>query len=153
MERDLRVVGAGLDAEVAARLRRIELIALELGEVDQLGRALRGEPVAVVEDARAESERQREPGRSEPSCLARVIRWSELAARVGGRGVTGAVARGGGRPGGQEIAHVGRVRGREVEAREAQMVLLRRHDPGLMRAVERHRLVEIVGVVVLATLE
>ena len=47
MERDLRIVGARLHREVAARARGLELIAVEFRQVDQRLRPLGGQAVAV----------------------------------------------------------------------------------------------------------
>ena len=48
VEGDLRIVGASLDGEVAAGAGRFELVAVELGQVDQRVRAARGQAVAIV---------------------------------------------------------------------------------------------------------
>ena len=49
MHRDLRVIGAGLDDEVAVAAHRLEVVAREVGERDErLGEAVRdAEAVAV----------------------------------------------------------------------------------------------------------
>ena len=59
VEGDLRVVRAGLDAEVAVAARRVELVAGQGGQVRQRGRPVRREAEAVVEEPGAEAERDR----------------------------------------------------------------------------------------------
>ena len=82
MERHLRVVGARLDADVAARLGSVELVLLEQGEVGQLGRPLGGEAVPAVEQPGPEAEGDRQPGRIEPTGFAGVVGWRELTTGV-----------------------------------------------------------------------
>ena len=63
--------------------------AAKSGRSASSARPLRGEPVAVVEQPRAEAEREREPGRVETAGLAGVVGRRELAAGIGGGRVTG----------------------------------------------------------------
>ena len=52
MHRDLRVVGAGLDDQVAVAAGRVELVAREVGEPDEAGREPLGEAESVAGGAR-----------------------------------------------------------------------------------------------------
>ena len=60
VHRHLRVVGAGLDAEVAARARRVEVVAEERREVLQRRRPAVGQPEPVVEQGRPEADGDRQ---------------------------------------------------------------------------------------------
>ena len=81
VEADLRVVGARLDGQVATAARRLQLVERERGEVGELRRSRRGQPVAVDAVAReqpgAEAEREREVRRRQPDRLAGVVGRSQ----------------------------------------------------------------------------
>ena len=88
VHRDLRVVGAGLDAEVAVRADRVEVVGREVRQLlERRGPPVgQAEPVLAVlvdEQRRPEAERDRQPGRRQPDRLAGVV----------GRQVVGAVER------------------------------------------------------------
>ena len=55
VHRDLRVVGAGLDDEVAVAARRVEVVAREVGELDEARR----EPVREAEPVAGGADRVR----------------------------------------------------------------------------------------------
>ena len=141
VHRHLRVVGAGLDDDVAARARRVEVVAEE-------GRAARAAPRAVGRPgrtgrrtARAVADRHGEVARREVERLAGVLRHvprpaADDAARrrlgaqrhpLGGRG-----------PAGQQVAQRVAVVGDDVERHEVQPVLGRRGDAGLPLTAEGH---------------
>ena len=69
VKRHHRIVGAGLDREVSAGQRGLELIAVELRHVDQRRRPLGRKPVSIrsvlQEEPRPEAERDGQPGRRE----------------------------------------------------------------------------------------
>ncbi|BDZ44602.1 hypothetical protein GCM10025866_05110 [Naasia aerilata] len=78
MHRDLGIVRAGLDAEVAAGRAGLERVTAESGQRLELGRLAAGEPEPVRtlggdEQGRAEAEGDREAARGQPECLARVL--------------------------------------------------------------------------------
>ena len=143
----LRVVGTGLDAEIAVRPLRVERVHREVRQRAErrglpVGQAEAVLAVVGAEQRRPEAEGDRQPVRREPDRLAGVV----------GRGVGGALdrtdrARGlaGGHP-------LGRVRplleqgdepvavvGGDVEHREVQPVLGRGDDAGLVLPPERVR--------------
>ena len=77
---DLRVVGAGLDDEVAVGARGIEVVGREVGQLDERLGEPGGEPEPVARRAAApreqrppEPEREREPGGREADRLAGVV--------------------------------------------------------------------------------
>ena len=140
----LRVVGAGLDHDVAAGASGLEIIAGEVRQVDECVRAASVQAEAglavLLEQARAEPEGEGELSGPQVQGLARVL----------GRGVVGAVdgaraaraAPGGHRLGGsgpvlQEPDELGAVLGDDVESCNVKAVLGRRDDAGLAVAVER----------------
>ena len=138
MERHLRVVRAGLDADVPAGLCGVELVLLEAGKISQLGWPLAGEAEAVVEQPRAEADREGEPGRVETTSFTGVVRRRKLTSA--GAGVVTAGEPGGkARPAAEEVAQLCDVGRGDVVARELQVVLLRCEDARLVVAVERDR--------------
>lgn len=144
VNRDLGVVGTGLDAQVAVRRRGIEVVPEEGRKPLETGWPLGGETVAiavlVLEQSRTEPEREGQARGGEPQRLPRVIRG-----RFGGtvhraarthlqalrhprRGVRPVLQQG------DEVVPVGA--GHHVEAREVQVVLHGRRDARLVRAEE-----------------
>ena len=127
MERHLRVIGAGLDRQVATAALRYQLVAVEAGQIDQRLRPPPGKAVAIAEQAGAQPEGQGETGRAKARHLAAVT-WSVLAAGQARGGI------------GPDTQHphdfAGLLRG-QVECREIRLCLLRRGDAGLMFALER----------------
>ena len=140
MERDLGIVRAGLDAQVAARAGRVELVARERGQRAQAGGPALLQPEAL-EDARPEADGDREPPRAEADGLAGV------GGRHLGRALDGARRLPGGHPPrrvgprAQELAQIRGALGGEVERAEHEPRLRGRRHAGLMRALERDDLV------------
>jgi hypothetical protein len=135
VERDLRIVGAGLDAEISVRLVRVELVEREVRDVGQLGRPLRRQ-ADLVEQRGAEPERQRQARRGEPGRLAGVGRRpSGIFVRRAQR-LAGDQGRRRRRPRSQQVVEVALARTDEVERREAQVGLLRGEDACLVGAME-----------------
>ncbi len=147
MHGHLRVVAAGLDAEVAARGLRDERLAGEARQVDERGGAAVGDAEAVDavggrEQRRAEAERDGEAGGRQVERLARVVgrgvvRSVDRSERA--RGSARRHARGRGAPVLEERDEARAVDVGDVERGEVQAVLGGRRDPGLVRAVERVR--------------
>ena len=139
MHRDLWVVGAGLDAQVAATARRVEVVAGEGREVAQRLGAAVGEPEAAVEERGAVPDGHREVPRREVERLAGVLGHLPRPAADGApRGGLGAGRHplGGARPAGQQVAQLGGVLRDDVERDEVQAVLGGRRDAGLVLAAE-----------------
>jgi hypothetical protein len=61
VEGDLRVVGAGLDRQVAAAPRRLEEVAGEAGQLGQGGRPPASQPEAIVEQPGPEADCHGQP--------------------------------------------------------------------------------------------
>ena len=144
MHGDLRVVGAGLHAEVAVAARRVELVGGEVREPFQgSGSAVREPepvaPVAVAEEPGTEAERQREPGGGQPAGLAGVARRGVVrrVLAVADR-LPGGHRRGRRGPAFEQGDQLGPVLGGDVERGEVQPVLGGGDDPGLVLPVERH---------------
>ena len=141
MHGDLRVVGARLDAQVAARGIRIEVVAEERRQPLERGRALRGDAVAIdaveLEQRRAEAERDRQVARGKPQRLAGVVRRRlGRAADRAGRADLEPLGHAGGRvrPVLQQRHEVVAVGARHhVERGEVQVVLDGRRDARLVR--------------------
>ena len=142
VERDLRVVGAGLDAEVAAGAVRVELVA---GEAGRAGRApaAAGAPSPKRprrEDAGPEAEGDREPRGRQAERLAgvdgrrdqQVVRPAERLAGASSRAAAAVQSR-------SSPASSVAVGERQVERAEDEPVLRGGGDPGLVLAVERDR--------------
>ena len=94
---DLRVVGAGLDAEVAAGPRRVEEVAREVRQLAQrvglpVGDAEAVAAVGVAEQRRAEAEGDRQAARRQVERLAGVVGRQAYVA-VDGAGTRGLAAR------------------------------------------------------------
>lgn len=142
VHRDLRVVRARLDAQVAAAAGRVEIVAGELRQIDERLRApvLEAEP-PLGEQGGTEADGQGEPGRLEPQRLAGVVRWcfGETAVRPVADRVTVRHALGGPRPLLEQRDQLGPVLRRHVERGEVQPVLDGGGDTGLVHTVERHR--------------
>ncbi len=144
VHRDLRVVGAGLDAQVAVGAVDVDVVAREVRELLERLRAPVGqaEPVVAVlvdEQGRPEPEGQGEPRRGQADRLAGVV----------GRQVVGALDRpdragvpalrhplGGQRPRLQQLDEVLPGGGGDVERREVEPVLGLRGDAGLVLPAE-----------------
>jgi hypothetical protein len=131
------------------RLRRgrIEVVAREVGEVDQCCRsALRqSEPVAfgrMVEQRRSEPERDGQARRREAERLARVVRWCVIGpaerAEFAGVLAPGHPLRRQ-RPRGEELDELSARRRCHVERGEVQAVLRRCDNAGLVRSAKGDR--------------
>jgi len=101
---DLRVVGAGLDAEVTAASMRVELVGREVRQLAQFLRLLLRQAetilaVARAEQGGAEAERDRQAGRAEPVGLTRVGRGGVVGRHLVRRRQPAHHAFGGGTPG------------------------------------------------------
>lgn len=149
MDGDLRVVRAGLDAQVAARPLRVEVVTREVGQGPQCRRPARRKSEAIIpvvgKQTEAESEGEGQPRRSQAVCLAGVLGWCEVRAVHGAELADveplGHVCGGGG-PGAQQLDEiVPRVRG-HIERGEVEPILGRGDDAGLMRAVELDDVIE-----------
>ena len=85
VHRHLRIVGTGLDAEVAVGPGRIEVVGREVRQPSQRRRLPTGEPepvlAAAAEQARAEAEGDRQAGRRQPDRLAGVVGRRVVRAR------------------------------------------------------------------------
>ncbi len=143
---DLRVVGARLDAEVAAGEAGLQVVSREAGQLLQLGRPTVGDAEAVgavlgAEERGAEPEGDREPAGGEPERFSGVDRGSERGT------VDGATRRDllplrhpcrGDAPVLEQLDELlpGGAR-RHVVGGEVQPVLSRRRDPALVRSGER----------------
>ncbi len=147
VHRHLRVVGAGLDAEVAAGELRLQRVAGELRQLGQGGGPTVGEaeavpPVGVAEQRRPEADGEGELRGRQAERLTGVVRRGLRHAAdraehpgVPPRGHPG----GGGRPLLKQFDQPGPVLGDHVERHEVQPVLRRGDDAGLVLTVERHR--------------
>ncbi len=142
MEVGLRIVAAGLDAEVAAGALGDKLIADEARQVDQRRGPPRPEPEAIdairLEQTGAEPERHGQA----------TWRQIERLAGVGGRHrrifadrhrPTFGKVRGGVGPGPHQVGQIRALRGHDVEGGEIGVGLDRRDDTVLMLAVERQQ--------------
>ena len=132
MERRQRIVGAGLNRQIAAGARRDQSIAVEPRQLDERRRAPRRQAEAVLavldENPGAKLEGQGQPGRHRAERLAAVAaRRRRLAGRHPGRGLG---------PGAQQPNQAVPPCGEEVEGGEAAVTLRRRRDPALMFAPE-----------------
>ena len=142
VERHDRVVGAGLDAQVAVAALRIEVRRWQVRQVGERGRTLAGEPEPLVEQARAEPERDGQVCGRRAVRLAGVGRWRGRIVDVARHRLAGRHRRRRLGPrleqrdqGGPALGD-GAVRD-EVVGRERQPCRRRRGDAGLVRAVER----------------
>ena len=142
VEGDLRVVGAGLHAEVAAAARRLELVAGQRAAGLSSGgpaRPGRSDPRRPVEQRRAEAEGDRQARRPQAERLAGVHRRGEVRVAAGGRPARPAVIRtAASRPGAQQLAQVLAPVGVDVERGEEQPVLRRRGDARLVAPWKGH---------------
>ena len=144
---DLRVIGAGLDTQVAAAAGRVEGISGEGREVGELVRASAGhcesvDALAVGEQGGAEADGEGQPRRRQVQCFTGVLRWQRRVPRHR----SGAHVAGDGHRGSrlgpllQQLDQVVAARGgAQVEGSKVQPVLRRRRDPGLVGSEERHR--------------
>ena len=143
---DLRVVRAGLDAEVAVRLLRVEHVGREVRQRAQRLRLPVGEAEAVLavlvaEERRTEAEGDRQPARvaaRSPRRCRPAAGWSaprSAPISPADRPARHPVGRLG--PGRQQRDQLGPRAGGDVERREVQPVLGRRGDAGLVLAAER----------------
>ena len=142
VEGDHRIVGAGLDRDVAAGLRGVELIAVEFRQVDERRRPPGREAVTVGavldEQPGAEAEREGEPRRREAERGAAVRPFdrkilSQVARRLAG--ATCAPPRRSRRR--SIVLSSSRALGEAIERREIAVRLLRRGNSALMQAKER----------------
>ncbi len=146
MHRDLRVVGAGLDAEIPVGLVRVQIVGRKVRQTPQGGGLPAREAEAILarlpEQAGTETEGDRQAGRRQTDGLAGVVGRRAVGTR-GRSEVPGAQAlghpRGRDGPVLQQLDQlVARARG-DVERGEVQPILRRCDDPGLVGAVERVR--------------
>lgn len=148
VHRHLRVVRAGLDAQVAAAAGRVQVVAGEPGQIDErVGPlVLQAEP-PLGEQRGTEADRQRQPGRFETQRLARVVRrgLGQAAVRPVADRVTGRHPLGGPGPLLEQRDEFGPVLRGHVERGEVQPVLDGGGDSGLVRTVERHRRATVRG--------
>ena len=139
MHGDLGVVGAGLDAEVAATAGGVEVVAQETREVMQRSgfAVLQAEP--VVEQRRAVADRDRQVRGVE------VVGLTGVLGRAVGASADDSAGRrlGAGRhplgcagPRLQHLAQLVAVLGDDVQGDEVHAVLRRGDDPGLARSTE-----------------
>jgi hypothetical protein len=142
VERDLGIVGAGLDAEVTAGALRLQLVAGEGGERTQLRRAACPQAEAVLavalEQAGPEPDRDGQRRGAESESFQAVGRGRAGRVRDVGRGSAGGERRGCLRPGAQQVAQVAGARRGEVERAEAEAPWRGRRDPALVLPVEGH---------------
>ena len=149
MHRDLRVVGAGLDADVAVAAGRVEVVPDEPGQVLQRGWLAVGEAEPVIEEGRTVADGDGEVRRVEVVGLAGVLGGTVgTAADDAARSRFGTCGHPLGRagPGLQHVREGGLVLGDHVERHEVHPVLGGRDDPGLALAPEGHRVVGRGGV-------
>ena len=141
VEGDLRIVGAGLHEEIAARSRGNQLVAGEMRQIDEGRRPLRAQAVAVdavlLEQAEAEAEghgqaRGRQIQHVGGIGLRRVVALAGYLDRL-----ALAQRRGGVGPLAQQRLDVGALGGREVEDGDIGVSLRRGDDAALMLAPER----------------
>ena len=143
VERDERIVCAGLDHQVTAAAGRVELVAGEGGQRRpacgraQAARPYRSSPPAEKSPG-AEPEGQRQPGRSRPDRLTGVDRRGHEVVVEGGHRTTGRELDRSRGPAPQQLGHVLAPVGHQVEGGQVEVVLGRRGDPGLVRTVEGH---------------
>ena len=135
----LRVVRAGLHAQVAAAAGRVERVPREPGQVGERVRPLRGEAEAGVEQRRPDAEGDGEPGRAVPERLAGVGGRCERVRT--GRAVAADLAADGqrlgrGRPPLEQGDQGGPVARGHVVRREVQVALHGRGDARLVRPGE-----------------
>ncbi len=124
VERDLWVVGAGLDREVAAAPAGLQRIAGERGDLGEGGRAPTGEAEPAIEESRPESHRDRETSRMEAEGLPRVDRRGERGARDVAHGCCPCHQPRGRGPGAQELLELG------IGWWSSGRTMRRRGDPG-----------------------
>ena len=139
VEDDLRVVGAGLDAQVAAGDRLAHhRIPWNDTQRPQRSREVPGQAEPVVEHGGAEPNRDGQRVRPEVHRLAGVLRRL-FGLRLGVRDrFAGSESRRHGRPSAEHLRQFQPVGGGDVQRGEHQPLLLRGGDPGLVLAVERH---------------
>ena len=134
---DLWIVGARLDRQITAALRRNQVVVRKGGKLCESSGAAIGEAEPVVEKGWTKAEGDRQVGRAETGGFTgvdgwrqRSIRdaWHRLALRHGG---------GGARPRAQQVAQIAKLVGLDVERAEDEPVLSRRGDAGLVIGVER----------------
>lgn len=140
MDRDLRIVGAGLDGDVATAARRIEVVGGKVRQIHQRGGPEVGEAEAVVEQRRSETDGEGQPGGRKVQCFTGVARRSVSA--VAGRAVLGGFEAGshafGHRgPRRQQRDQLVAVASGHIEGDEVHAILRGSDDPGLMFAAER----------------
>jgi hypothetical protein len=129
----LRVVGAGLQRQVAARELGLHRIGRQRLELAHECRLLRGESELVGEDARPEPDRDREPGGSQVEGLAGVDADAVDAVRLDLPDRTALHELGdGARPAREQHLQVARERRRHVEGHVDAIALGRRADARLL---------------------
>src|SRR5581483_5138527 len=132
VEGDLRVVGAGLDGEIAVRPLGLELVA---GKARERTQGLRTREAEALEERGAEAERQRQARGTQADCLAGVDRRAERVGRLA-HALAGAHPGGRVRPGPEQFAELRRPRVENVERGEVEALLRRRRDPRLVLPVK-----------------
>ena len=145
VERDERIVGAGLDAQIAAGVVGVKILVGQRRELGERGRLAGGQAEPVVEQRWPVADRDRQPGHRRPDRLAGVdrrrVRLRVLADQPAGGHVRRSPC-----PRVQQVPDVGGARpGDGVQRAEREPVLGRCGDAGLVRSVERDRLVAAVG--------
>ena len=141
VEGDHRIVGARLDRDVAARLRGVELVAVEFRQVDERRRPLGREAVTVGsvldEQPGAEAKRDGEPPWREAERGPPVRPFDRHVLSQLARSLAGRHARRGAAPASQHRLELVAAFGEAVERREIAVRLLGRGNSALMRAKER----------------
>ena len=141
VEGDHRIVRARLDRNVPARLRGVELIAVEFRQVDEGRRSPGREAVTVGsildEQPGAEAERDGEPPRREAERGPPVRPFDRKILSQVARRLAGRHARRGVSPNSQHCPEVVAAFGEAIKRREIAVRLLGRGDSALMQAKER----------------
>jgi len=145
VDRHLRIVRAGLDAQVAAGPGRVEVVAPESRQLLQRCRTAVSEPEPVVEQRRSEPDGHRQPRRGKPVRLAGVL--GDAVGTTTDDATWGRLGPHGhplGRPGPllEQVDEQGAVLGDDVERDEVHPVLRRRDDAGLVLPAEGDGCVE-----------
>ncbi len=137
MERDLRVVGASLDAEVSIRARRIEQVAGKVPDRMERARPAGREPERVAgKEGRPEAEGDGQLGGTEPEGLAGIRRGHGRVSLDGPGWLAAGHQRRRRRPLPEQVAQLCPGGERQVERGEHEPVLCRGCDPCLVGAVE-----------------
>ena len=135
MEGDLRVIGAGLDAEVAAGVGRLQLVAREVRQVGEFGRA-QVLHFQLAEEAGADAKGEGEVVRVEAVCFAGVGRRDVEVFAVGFDVFAAGEVQAVGRPHLEHFLDFFAVIAVQVGDEEVDMFLCRGSDARLVAAVE-----------------